>query len=58
MMWNSKLFWPEFKFPPINLWSVPCITLVEYTERVSGSKSMYSTRIVPNPLYTTRNSHG
>lgn len=52
-----KLHWPLLTFPPINLWSLPQLTYIEYKELQKGSKVIYSCRIVDNPLYKLRSEN-
>lgn len=51
---RMRLSWPDLTFPPINLWSMPCLTYIEFRETREGSKVRYTTIVKDNPLYKMR----
>lgn len=53
-MLDNKLIWGCFTFPPINLWSAPSLTQIEYVEKRINSKQMYSSKVIVNPVYERR----
>jgi hypothetical protein len=48
--------WPSMTFPPINLWTAPSLTIIEYREKGLHGKQRYSSKIKPNPLYQQRST--
>jgi hypothetical protein len=53
-MLECELIWGRFTFPPINLWSAPKLTYIEYTEKRINNKQSYSSRVIVNPIYERR----
>lgn len=51
---SRKIFWPILNLPPLNLWSMPSLTYIEYRESFHKGKKVYSTVIKDNPLYKLR----
>jgi hypothetical protein len=50
------LRWGDLTFPPINLWTVPSLTVTTYTVKGNHGKQRYSSTIKPNPLYELRST--
>ena len=48
------LYWPEFTIPSINLWVMPSLTYIAYTEKIIKGKKVYSMVVRDNPIYTLR----
>lgn len=51
-----RLSWGSMTFPPINLWTAPSLTIIEYKEKRINGRQRYSSKIKPNPLYEQRKS--
>jgi hypothetical protein len=47
------MLWPDIKFPPVNLYSIPR-TKVEYKEVYRNGKKVYRTYADVNELYLRR----
>jgi len=52
----NKLRWEDMTFPPINLWTAPSLTIIEFTTKGNHGKQRYSSTIKPNPLYELRST--
>jgi hypothetical protein len=52
------LYWPEFTIPSINLWVMPSLTYIDYTEKHIKGKKVYSMVVKDNPLYKLRSEEG
>ena len=48
--------WASMVFPPINLWTAPSLTVIEYKEKHINGRQRYSSKVKPNPLYEQRKS--
>jgi hypothetical protein len=50
----NRLRWNDLTFPPINLWTAPSLTVIEFKVKGNHGRQKYSTNIKPNPIFLHR----
>lgn len=56
-MKKRAIFWPEFTFGPVHLWTMPKLTHVDYKVKKVKDRVVHSTAILPNEFYNKRREH-